>query len=688
MQHTWDEFRKAYENEQVARLNFCDLCEDLMRLKYPDHNIFKSADILENDKRKVDTFGKTSVIYLPKFFTDGVSNSRKGQIRKSLNDNLPFMQVNDIKKWVLFVPTKLTTEESSWWDNWTSRITKETGTELTIFDSKAIFAMLNDFKITGKWFESEHEYTSKIEADDLLDFDLDIETPNTESQTKTEPETHTTTTTTTTTVTTQTVKTVSAPRPIAEAMAAQMAAAPVSTAAVPIAATSANSEEPTIEQLENTFKFKQLFEELELLHKTNLNKKQREIFDRRREESKVANYLNDFEFGDLSNTSLSDLIYKADAYSAKSQYSRALYIYEYINFKGNVAADRIDEIDTGIKENCENLKFMYKMMKGDLLFATRDYINASEEYEEAAELKDGDNAEANSKKFEAQGEALLEVGDFANAADCFKTALNYNVADDNLKKRYEIAKSLDKGTNFFKNKWLRWLNIFIAPFAYWNARRKDPNISENAHAKKLRRKAWWGLITVLLLLLGVAAIFFLGKFIADKTTQPEIETQALQTPQELQISLGDYYMANFSNENPHFIDSAITAYKRAIRYDNTDTATQRKYRNAENRRIAYINEVQNNINNDTTYFLSMRRPTEGLWLFKYRYDKSDPSKGKFGYADTTGKIVIAPMFDFNYRKMEGAGETFCNGKALVCLKVGQDTIYFHIDNRGNKIEEE
>ena len=81
MQHTWDEFRKAYENEQVARLAFCDLCEDIMRLKYPDHNIFKSVDILENDNSKADTNGKTSVIYLPKFFTDGVSNSRKGQIR-------------------------------------------------------------------------------------------------------------------------------------------------------------------------------------------------------------------------------------------------------------------------------------------------------------------------------------------------------------------------------------------------------------------------------------------------------------------------------------------------------------------------------------------------------------------------------------------------------------------------------
>ncbi len=694
MQHTWDEFRKAYENEQVARLTFCDLCEDLMRLKYPDHNIIKSADILENDTSKVDNQGKNSIIYLPKFFTDGISNSRKGQIRKSLNDNLPFMKTNDIKKWVLIVPTKLTSEETSWWENWTSRIAKENGLELLLIDSKAIFGLLADFKITGKWFESEHKYTSDVDgnSDDLLDFSSDVAVVE---EPKAEPETHTTTTTTTTTVTTQTIKTVSAPN--AEAVAAAISAAaspiiaeaaPVAAAHKPVAATNiTNSQEPKIGELENTIKFKEQFEELELLHKTNLTDKQRKIFDLRREVSKVPNYLNDFEFGDLSNTPASDLIYKADAYATKYQPSRALYIYEYIKYKNILPDNRKSEIDAGIRENSNTLSFMYKMIKGDLLFATRDYINAYEEYEDAAELKDGENAEANSKKFEAQGEALLEVGDFANAAECFKTARNYNVADENLKKRYEIAKSLDKSTNFFKNKWLRWLNIFIAPFAYWNAQRKDPSIKENAHAKKLRRKAWWGLITVLLLLLGVAAIFFIGKYLANKAVQPEIETTAIQTPHDVQMNLGDYYMEHFSNDNPHYIDSAITAYKRAIRYDNTDTVAQRKYRNAENRRNAYITEVQNNINSDTTYFLSMRRPTEGLWLFKYRYDKNDLSKGKFGYVDTTGNIVIPPMFDFNYLKMKGAGETFCNGKALVCLKIGNDTTYFFIDNRGNKIEE-
>ena len=694
MQHTWDEFRKQYENEQTARTNFCDLCEDLMRKKYPDHNIFKSDLISEFNTEKVDQNGKESVIYLPKYFTDGVSNSRKGQIRKSLNDNLPFIKTNEIKKWVLFVPSKLTSEESSWWENWTTRISRENNIDLIIYDSKAIFNMLNDFKIIGKWFHSEHEYVSDVNSDDTLDFDFDFDAAadaaiETVSQPEPKPETRTTTTTTTTTtITTQTTKTIAAAPLIAQAV---QNAAPKIMSVAASAATDAtevkNSDEPKIEDLPNTFKFKQLFEELELLHKTNLTEEQRKIFDQRREDSKVANYLNDFEFGDLSSTSESDLKYKGDAHAAKGQYSRSLYIYEYIQYKNLLSDDRKNELNTDIQDSCDNLQFMYKMMKGDLLFATREYINAYEEYEEAAALKDGENAEANSKKFEAQGEALMEVGDFANAAASFKTALNYNVADDNLKNRYEIAKSLDNGTNYFKSKWLRWLNIFIAPIAYWKAQHKDPSIRENAHAKKLRKKAWWGLATVILILLAVAAIFLIGRYLASKAVQPEIETQQIQTPHDLQIQLGDYYMNNFSNENPHYIDSAITAYKRAIRYDNTDTAAERKYRNAENRRMAYINEVQNNISNDTSYFLSMRRPTEGLWLFKYRYDPNDRTKGKFGYVDTTGKVVIAPMFDFNYRKMEGIGETFCNGRALVCLKVGQDTIYFHIDNRGNKIEE-
>lgn len=148
-------------------------------------------------------------------------------------------------------------------------------------------------------------------------------------------------------------------------------------------------------------------------------------------------------------------------------------------------------------------------------------------------------------------------------------------------------------------------------------------------------------------------------------------------------------MDRISPETPHYIDSAITAYQRALRIDNTDTAAETGYQKACVERANYLNQVQRNIRVDSaSYFLSMRRPTEGLRLFKYIYDPSDRSKGKFGFVDTLGNVIIAPMFDFNYGRMNENGETFYNGRAKVCLKVAEyDTVYFYIDQRGNEIKE-
>ena len=148
-------------------------------------------------------------------------------------------------------------------------------------------------------------------------------------------------------------------------------------------------------------------------------------------------------------------------------------------------------------------------------------------------------------------------------------------------------------------------------------------------------------------------------------------------------------MQKITPETPHYIDSAIVAYQRAVRIDNTDEAAQKGYLTACKAMADYINQVQQHISTDSAeYFLSMRRPTEGLRLFKYLYDTEDKTKGKFGFVDTLGNVVIAPLFDFNYRTMDGQGETFYNGRAKVCLKVADsDTVYFYIDQRGNRIDE-
>ena len=124
--------------------------------------------------------------------------------------------------------------------------------------------------------------------------------------------------------------------------------------------------------------------------------------------------------------------------------------------------------------------------------------------------------------------------------------------------------------------------------------------------------------------------------------------QAPTTPLDLCLYKGDRYMEMLSPETPHYIDSAIYFYRRALRYDNTDTIARPRYNRAMITRNEMVTQIQRNIREDSaTYFLSLRRPTEGLRLFKYKYDPRDTSKRKFGFVDTLGNVVIPPFFDLN-----------------------------------------
>ena len=187
----------------------------------------------------------------------------------------------------------------------------------------------------------------------------------------------------------------------------------------------------------------------------------------------------------------------------------------------------------------------------------------------------------------------------------------------------------------------------------------------------------------------VQLVFFLVHKIKQAAQVDDIYTAQSATPYQINMEKGNYYLQNITPETPHYIDSAAECFSRAIRYQNTDTAAQNALRIAENCRRQYIDQVQHDISTDSAqYFLRMRRPTEGLTLFKYTYDQNDTTKGKFGYVDTNMRVVIPPYYDFNYCKMDQTGETFRNGRAKVCLKVADnDTVYFFIDRQGNPIEE-
>ena len=190
MEFNWEDFKNAYKNEQEARQAFVALSEKIMQLRYPDYTIKNSDDITETNTKKDHSLGKKGIIYLAKYFLDGVSNSRKGQIRKSLNDNLPYMKANKITQWVLLLPLTFTSEEESWWENWSLRIKQENGINPIVILGNhvdkfpaSIPELVEKYKIDQLGFENlKAVYEAKAKAaaqevdsddDDLLDFGFD-----------------------------------------------------------------------------------------------------------------------------------------------------------------------------------------------------------------------------------------------------------------------------------------------------------------------------------------------------------------------------------------------------------------------------------------------------------------------------------------------------------------------------------
>ncbi len=779
MEFNWDDFKNKYNNEQEARQGFAALCETIMQKQYPDFAVKNSDIILEDENTEDKSLDRKCIIFLPKYFLDGVSNSRKGQIRKSLNDNLPYMKANKIKQWFLMMPLEFSPEEKNWWENWSLRIKQENDITPTAILSGQIIDLVAKHGIEFKGLESVAKQKSE---DDTVDFVFDDEPEQSPVQDADSTTTTTTTTTTITTVTTeqpadpseepaQTVTQIveepaveNAPEPdnqlikaaIAKSKMLAATASPNETKTVTITVTEETTTEPAQEepveqetpqqepaqeevkekeeekakeaeptpkrvaepnlnQLKLTYRFKQNFEELENQKKnlptTGKSNGQRGIFDRRRDDSNVKNYLNDFVFGDLSNFKGKELVKKAQIYVTNEQYSRGLYIYEYAYAKKLIDPEIRDEYKKGVAEADFKLRYKYQMILGDLLFAKGDYINAAEAYEKAVNTKNDftdkleesmsytmesstyspsirDN-EADYKWLEAKGEALLHINEYADAATNFQRALDLDPDNNDLAERLALSKKLQRWSSIYKNKWFGWLSPLWAPFHYLSIRNNEEvqglEITETIH-----KRAKIGIIVWILLLVLAAAIFyFKDKISLSPSSNVTTQAEAPSTPLELCLTKGDYYMSLFSQDNPHFIDSAINAYNRAIRIDNTDNRAQTGYNRAMIVRSNFIAQIQQNITNDSaTYFLSMRRPTEGLRLFKYKYDPTDTTKRKFGFVDTLGNIVIPPFYDFNYKTMNEQGETFYNGRAKVCLKVGDnDTLYFYIDKRGNRIDE-
>ncbi|MBO9745518.1 MULTISPECIES: hypothetical protein [Xanthomonas] len=155
----WTDLTLLHGNEEGARAAFERACEMVIRAKHPLHTV-RGIRVNQGDAG-IDVYvGELGVspidVYQCKYFTDGIGDSQKKQIRNSY-DTATNSAHFEVKNWYLCLPIDLSVQETSWFSGWSKKC--ETPVDL-LSPSEMMF-----------WAESTGLASSIFKRDDSLKLD-------------------------------------------------------------------------------------------------------------------------------------------------------------------------------------------------------------------------------------------------------------------------------------------------------------------------------------------------------------------------------------------------------------------------------------------------------------------------------------------------------------------------------------
>lgn len=434
------------------------------------------------------------------------------------------------------------------------------------------------------------------------------------------------------------------------------------------------------------------------------------------------NWYKAFREIDITELNTLSLFYKAKSNEVHKNYMLAVFMYEKLMQKSDfdkILHLKIKEINSSLKKcKIKTEAFLYEL-EGDLHFVRKNIAKAVVFYEKSYHI-DTENKVIAKKYYETLADNQVKNDIPEHAIINYEKAIDLNKSDKNTKHKLKNAKYLKRGNKFFESPFLKPANVFFAPFAYMAA---YSTIKEKSTKKKLNESLKHFYLVVAFLFSLIIIVFFAFKktnlsetisnsFKENKSTKNSSivvsNSNNLLYPMstaDIAFKEGITILDSISYNKIHLIDTAISAFNRALSYtpgnvvirkseisfgSNFKTAfdslAYKKYNQAKQYKSSYIEKVQEDILRDSAaYFISMRRYSEGLKLFKYTFEPHNAANGKYGYVDSLMNIVVPPMYDFDFKNMYKGNESFINGKAFVCLVTStNDTTYYYINKQCQK----
>ena len=694
MNTTWTDFTKLYPGKTTVREAFAELCANLMDKHFPGKPILSVNELSEQSETPL-----YSIIYQAKFFIDKLTNSRKGQIRKAFNTTIEHINSDDhqIFAWCLCVPLSLDEGNIEWWEAWKKKMKIEYNINIKLFDGEQILTLLKKYKLLNKWFkievakEEEKEKEKKQEtklsktqidfSQDLIEFDLETMPINGEKKNDEKKEDKLE----------QENKEETDNKILQEIPEKKPEKKNKEKFKKIYVEREKFKDEITLEDKiihnYNKLNISYTYNELKEQHKTinnkanELEKNDQEFFKAIQAESKIESKRFDIENVDLPSIISTDLFYNTKLAIVNNKFEKALYLFEELSarndFEDIIQAEKEDLYDS--KKYCEAMIYVKnKIQEGNYYYTQAQLTKALLTYETVLSICPNEES-INTIYNETFGDALMQEDLFFQSRKKYKLALKTSPNNEGIELKAQFCHYMLRSKKTFSKRPASLLNPFARAIFHSKATKTGIQNNYLLKSKKQFRK---NSIYTLLSILSVIIFFLIIRAMpATQKVVVNVNAKKIVTPYDLIMEKADFYYKNFSNQNAHYIDSAIYYYDRAIMTKPHDSISPIMLKSAQTIKTEFIAEIQKNINYDSAaYFISMRNPQEGLRLFKYLFDPYDKSNGKYGYVDLDMNIVIPPIFDFDHDRMLQQGESFKNGKALVCLKVSETKkVFFYID---------
>ncbi len=734
---TWRNFISNNNGVALARDAFEDLCFKILDKHFPGKAV---VPVSEMDKSSSE---KLNVLYVCKLFTDHVSDSRKSQIRSSFNNFVTYQKEHDIKTyvWILCISHQLDENEMHWWNNWHEKMTKEHQINIELFDSNKIIELSKQYELYEDYFEQkkeeiidlEIEELSEIETDksvetkeedDLIEFTI-IEPPKQKNKDKKEQKQERKPKEKTEKQDENQIKQKQKPEKRQNKFPKKQ---PKNKAE--------NKEEnkQETEKTENNLASDNKKDNNSQLNKNNnratpekqFTKRHRNLnrydslkrdYDRilaqtekfsKAEKLKLEKifslkkeYENLFTITDkLDDLNHLMLFYKARSYEIRYKLVPAIFVYEYL-LKKEPTREKITEIigKVRVKEvyislaNChKKAKATLWELEGDINRIKNNAPTALQCYEKSHQLDKTNNLYIK-KYYETLGDLEIEKENPEKAYDCYKKIQRIDRLNEEINRKKINAAYLMRAQKANK----KFPRFIFSRYYYSKALKEIESEQTEQKLSMAKRKNLFALAGILLFtIIAVFGIFNWIYYTPPQATHTEAhntnrqasvqktnQVMPITSLDQVAIAKGDRIMQNISIDKIHLIDTAIAAYKRALDYGLYNHVAHNKLKEAENYKKIYLSNAQKNILLDSNaYFVSMRRTTENLQLFKYIYDQNNRTLGKYGYVDSLMNIVIPPFYDFDYNRMYNGKEFFKDKKALVCLIHSRgDTNYYQINTK-------